>query len=51
MAELYANIGEAKLKADAPSSLLTYGSDFYKNIIIRATGVYIYTTAGHRMLD
>ncbi|KAF2496179.1 dialkylglycine decarboxylase [Lophium mytilinum] len=51
MAHLYTNIDQSKLQADATSSLLTYGSEFHKDIITHARGVYIYTAIGHRMLD
>jgi 4-aminobutyrate aminotransferase-like enzyme len=51
MADLYANIDEAQLQADASSSILTYGTKFYPEIITRANGIYIYTSSGHRILD
>ncbi|KAF2739543.1 hypothetical protein EJ04DRAFT_457572 [Polyplosphaeria fusca] len=50
MANIYADVNEEQLQADA-SSLLSYGTKFYPDIITHAKGVYIYTATGHRMLD
>ncbi|KAF2813279.1 PLP-dependent transferase [Mytilinidion resinicola] len=51
MTDLYTNLDQSKLQANAASSLLTYGSAFYEDIITHARGVYIYMATGHRMLD
>ncbi|KAF2269076.1 dialkylglycine decarboxylase [Lojkania enalia] len=51
MTDLYDNVNEAQLQADASSTLLTYGSKFHPDIITQAKGIYIYTASGHRMLD
>jgi 4-aminobutyrate aminotransferase-like enzyme len=51
MSDLYINVDEAKLKDDASSSLLHYGSAFYSDIITHTKGIYIYTTSGRRLMD
>lgn len=51
MSELYPNLDQESLAADASSCLLHYGCHFHPSIITRAQGLYIYTASGHRMLD
>lgn len=51
MAPPYEDIDEQKLKEDAESCLLHYGTEFHKDIIVSAHGHSIYTASGHRMLD
>lgn len=51
MSSLYKSIDEAKLQQAADSCLLHYGTSFHPDIIVRAQGIYIYTSKGHRLLD
>ncbi|EPS36718.1 hypothetical protein H072_9708 [Dactylellina haptotyla CBS 200.50] len=44
-------VSQEQLHADAEATLINYGVEFNKNIIVRAEGLYIYNPSGHRMLD
>jgi 4-aminobutyrate aminotransferase-like enzyme len=49
--KLYSNLDLEKLQEDADSSLLHFGTEFNKDIIVRAEDVFIYTATGRRILD
>ena len=51
MTVLYENVDEQKLKRQAEGSLLHYGTSFYPEFIVNASGQTITTASGHRMLD
>ena len=51
MSLLYSNVDEKQLQEDANSSLLHYCTRFYPQIITHASGLYVQTASGHRMLD
>lgn len=48
---LYANANAAELQKTADETLLYFGTEFSPNIITHASGVYIYTASGHKILD
>ena len=51
MADLYAQVDVQELQRDAEDSLLHYGTKFYPDFIVNASGQTIATASGHRMLD
>ena len=51
MAGLYTQVNVQELQRDAEDSLLHYGTKFYPEFIINASGQTITTAYGHRMLD
>ena len=51
MAGLYTQVNVQELQRDAEDSLLHYGTKFYPEFIINASGQTITTASGHRMLD
>ncbi|KAH8589945.1 2,2-dialkylglycine decarboxylase [Bisporella sp. PMI_857] len=48
---IYANVDEVELQRTAEKTLLNYGTAFFPGVITRASGVYIYTANGHKILD
>lgn len=44
-------LDQAQLLADAEATLINYGPTFHPDVITRASGLYIETANGHRMLD
>ncbi|KAK3720081.1 hypothetical protein LTR37_003904 [Vermiconidia calcicola] len=50
-ASLYSDVDEQELQRNAEASLLHYGTSFYPEMIVRASGQTITTSSGHQMLD
>lgn len=51
LSQFYSNLDLKKLQAVADTSLLSYGTEFNKEIITHASDVFIYTSSGRRILD
>ena len=51
MADIYSQVDVQELQRDAEDSLLHYGTKFYPEFIVNASGQTITTASGHRMLD
>ncbi|RDW88761.1 hypothetical protein BP6252_00793 [Coleophoma cylindrospora] len=49
--QIYADVDEKALMATADATLLNYGTSFFPSVITHASGIYIYTADGHRILD
>jgi 4-aminobutyrate aminotransferase-like enzyme len=49
--ELYKDVDETHLKETADRTMLGFGTAFHPELIVRSSGLYIYTASGHRMLD
>lgn len=49
--ELYADIDTETLQSDASNTLIHCGMSFHPEIVSKASGVFIYTSTGRRILD
>ncbi|KAK5938164.1 hypothetical protein PMZ80_009753 [Knufia obscura] len=49
--ESYDKLEDSKLQDIASKRLINYGVKFQKDIIVRSSGLYVYTAAGHKVLD
>jgi len=47
----YTKLEEAKLQDIASKKLINYGTKFERDIIVRSSGLYVYSAAGHKVLD
>lgn len=51
MSHPYEAIDAKQLRRDADDCLLTYGTAFHPEIIVKTDGIYMTTASGHRMMD